>query len=159
VTHDRAEALSIGDEVAVMRNGRIEQVGAPRDLYTRPATPAIAEFVADATVVDAAITGRIATTPFGSVEVAVGSPVDGVGPALAVIRPDQVGVEVLDAGGSVGRVTRAEYFGHGARIEIAVPIADREIALRARVPAGTLLEEGSTVAIEISGAVWCLPAP
>jgi putative spermidine/putrescine transport system ATP-binding protein len=45
VTHDQDEALAVADRVAVMRNGRIEQVGTPEDLYTRPATPFIADFV------------------------------------------------------------------------------------------------------------------
>jgi putative spermidine/putrescine transport system ATP-binding protein len=45
VTHDQDEALAVADRVAVMRNGRIEQVGTPEELYTRPATPFIADFV------------------------------------------------------------------------------------------------------------------
>jgi len=45
VTHDQEEALSIADRVCVMRDGRIEQVDAPADLYARPATPFVAEFV------------------------------------------------------------------------------------------------------------------
>jgi len=45
VTHDQDEALAVADRVAVMRDGRIEQVGTPEELYTRPATPFIADFV------------------------------------------------------------------------------------------------------------------
>jgi putative spermidine/putrescine transport system ATP-binding protein len=45
VTHDQDEALAVADRVAVMRGGRIEQVGTPEELYTRPATPFIADFV------------------------------------------------------------------------------------------------------------------
>lgn len=45
VTHDQDEALAVADRVAVMRDGVIEQVGTPEDLYTRPATPFIADFV------------------------------------------------------------------------------------------------------------------
>jgi putative spermidine/putrescine transport system ATP-binding protein len=45
VTHDQDEALAVADRVAVMQNGRIEQVGTPEELYTRPASPFIADFV------------------------------------------------------------------------------------------------------------------
>lgn len=45
VTHDQAEALTLGDRVAVLRDGRVEQVDTPRALYDRPATPFVASFV------------------------------------------------------------------------------------------------------------------
>lgn len=45
VTHDQQEAMALGDRIAVMRHGRIEQIGTPRDIYHRPATPFVAEFV------------------------------------------------------------------------------------------------------------------
>lgn len=45
VTHDQAEAFSLADEVAVMRNGQIEQLAAPEDLVAAPATPYVAEFL------------------------------------------------------------------------------------------------------------------
>jgi putative spermidine/putrescine transport system ATP-binding protein len=52
VTHDQGEALSMADRVAVFNKGRIEQLAAPRDLYTRPATSFVARFVGGANVVD-----------------------------------------------------------------------------------------------------------
>ena len=56
VTHDQEEALAISDRVAVMRGGRVEQVGAPREVYRRPASRFVAEFVGDNTVFE----GRVA---------------------------------------------------------------------------------------------------
>jgi iron(III) transport system ATP-binding protein len=53
VTHDHEEALSLSDQVAVMRNGVLEQVGTPEAIYTRPATPFVAEFVSQANVLTA----------------------------------------------------------------------------------------------------------
>jgi spermidine/putrescine transport system ATP-binding protein len=47
VTHDQEEALSISDRIAVMNNGEIEQVGTPREIYDRPATPFVADFIGD----------------------------------------------------------------------------------------------------------------
>ena len=48
VTHDQEEALSLVDRVAVMLNGSIEQVASPLELYSRPATRSVAEFIGDA---------------------------------------------------------------------------------------------------------------
>ena len=52
VTHDQEEALVIGDQVAVMRKGRFEQIGAPIDIYNAPATRGVAEFIGDFNVLE-----------------------------------------------------------------------------------------------------------
>ncbi|MGY2895322.1 ABC transporter ATP-binding protein [Deinococcus sp. UYEF24] len=57
VTHDQEEALAISDRVVVMDKGRIAQLGTPEDIYRRPATPFVAEFVGTANGLDAAATG------------------------------------------------------------------------------------------------------
>jgi iron(III) transport system ATP-binding protein len=155
VTHDRVEALSIADEVAVMRDGRIAQVAAPRELYTRPVSREIAQFVAGATVVDARIEGATASSPLGPLEVAPGSPI-AEGAARAVILPEQIQVRAGDQGGVVGRVIRAEYFGYGARLEISVPHEGSEIRLDARVSSDDVPAEGSVVSVAITGPVWFL---
>lgn len=51
VTHDRSEALALADRVAVLDGGRIQQLGTPEELVTRPASPFIAKFLSDATIV------------------------------------------------------------------------------------------------------------
>jgi thiamine transport system ATP-binding protein len=56
VTHDQAEALAISDRVAVVRDGRIEQVGAPETVYREPATRFVASFVGDTNLLDAEVT-------------------------------------------------------------------------------------------------------
>lgn len=53
VTHDQSEALSVSDEVVVMRNGAIEQQGPPRDLYLRPKSAFVANFIGESNVVEA----------------------------------------------------------------------------------------------------------
>jgi iron(III) transport system ATP-binding protein len=55
VTHDQSEALSLSDKVILMKNGRIEQVGTPRDIYQRPASEFVAEFIGGANFVTAAV--------------------------------------------------------------------------------------------------------
>ena len=60
VTHDQGEALSMADRVAVFNKGKIEQLAAPRELYTRPGTAFVARFVGGANVADAALAQSIA---------------------------------------------------------------------------------------------------
>ena len=90
VTHDQEEALAIADRVGVMRAGRLEQLGSPTDVYARPATPFVAEFVG--------LTNRLpATVRDGGAEVlGVRLPLvvadTPPGPATALVRPEAVGI-------------------------------------------------------------------
>jgi putative spermidine/putrescine transport system ATP-binding protein len=97
VTHDQEEALSMADRVAVMRGGRLEQLAAPAELYERPATAFVAEFVGTMNhLVGVMVDG-------GQVEVAGRRlPVDGAQPKAGtkvkvLLRPEAVDLEV-DAG-------------------------------------------------------------
>jgi putative spermidine/putrescine transport system ATP-binding protein len=63
VTHDQGEALSMADRVAVFNKGKIEQLAAPRELYSRPATAFVARFVGSANVADAALAQAIGGSP------------------------------------------------------------------------------------------------
>ena len=58
VTHDQEEALSISDRVAVMRGGRLEQIGAPKELYRRPATPFVAALLGKTNILDGMVAGQ-----------------------------------------------------------------------------------------------------
>ena len=65
VTHDQDEALSLAEQVAVIRHGRIGQSGSPQDLYDHPGDPGIARFLGDANLVPCTVEGAVAATPFG----------------------------------------------------------------------------------------------
>ena len=69
VTHDREEALAISDKIAVMRQGKIEQVGTPEDIYLHPASRFVAEFVTQANFVPAQRQDRVWHTEIGKVSV------------------------------------------------------------------------------------------
>jgi spermidine/putrescine transport system ATP-binding protein len=58
VTHDQEEALSLSDRIAVMRKGKIEQIGSPSEIYERPSTPFVADFIGDTNLFE----GRLETT-------------------------------------------------------------------------------------------------
>ncbi len=108
VTHDQDEALSMSDRLAVMRAGRIEQVGTPREVYERPANRFVAEFVGTANVFDGVSDGRVLRTPDG-----FSFPCDLVGPAAAVVRPERIR---LGAGGRPATVEEALYLGATTRV-------------------------------------------
>jgi thiamine transport system ATP-binding protein len=77
VTHDQEEALSISDRLAVMNDGTVEQVGTPRDVYRRPATRFVAEFVGDNNVFEGtveALDGDVATVDVGEATVRLALP-------------------------------------------------------------------------------------
>jgi putative spermidine/putrescine transport system ATP-binding protein len=99
VTHDQEEALSLSDRVVVMSEGRIEQVGAPAEIYNFPATPFVASFVGTlnllpATVIDAAA-GRISVD---GQEIRGSQPLESTGSATVALRPEAV--RLGDRGGA-----------------------------------------------------------
>jgi len=138
VTHDRDEAMSLADGVVVLRDGRIEQTGAPRDLYERPANRFVAEFLGEANFLDGRIgsmTGSTATidTPLGSLRseaASTGSNDRGVGAAAAApttgssvlvcIRPEAFRIVAPERASAAsnrveGRVESTTYLGDTAQ--------------------------------------------
>jgi putative spermidine/putrescine transport system ATP-binding protein len=119
VTHDQAEALSIADRVGVMRAGRLEQVAAPDEVYRRPATPFVAEFVGAMN----RLPGRLLAP--GRVSVLgqeVGADDPGAHPAGSevdvLVRPEVVDVRADDAG--TARVVTRTFLGAVTRVTVAL---------------------------------------
>lgn len=69
VTHDQSEAMSLSDRIAVMRDGKVEQVGTPLEIYEHPASPFVAQFVGGANLVDAMYDAERGTLTIGSAKV------------------------------------------------------------------------------------------
>ena len=112
VTHDQAEAMALGDRVAVMRAGRIEQVASPRDIYHRPATRFVAEFVGTLNLLEGEVRQGVLHLPGGSL------PVSGIpeGPAMLGCRPEQL--QPAPDGPLEGRVAQAFFLGDRLRLVI-----------------------------------------
>jgi spermidine/putrescine transport system ATP-binding protein len=96
VTHDQEEALSMSDRIAVMQHGRIEQIGTPEDVYERPASPYVADFVGEANILEGSV--RDHQRDVVTVEVAPGQCVRAGGPddlrpstrVWLIIRPEKI---------------------------------------------------------------------
>lgn len=90
VTHDREEALAISDRIAVMRNGKIEQVGTPEEIYIRPASRFVAEFVTQANFLPAQRQGKIWQTEIGQVEIPSAKVLDSCDRGDLMLRQEEI---------------------------------------------------------------------
>ncbi|MEV6865076.1 ABC transporter ATP-binding protein [Streptosporangium subroseum] len=147
VTHDQNEALSLADQVAVMSEGRLVQVGSPDTVYATPADPAVARFVGDAVLLPAVITGHTARCALGALTVR-GEPAQGR--AQVLIRPEQI--EILDDDTGVPAVvSTVTYFGHDATA--ALTIQPHGPDLIARVSGTRTPRPGAHVHLSVNGLV------
>jgi len=119
VTHDQEEALAIADRVGVMNAGRIEQLGPPVEVYSRPATPFVASFVG--------LTNRLAGMVRGGAVDVRGTRLPLVqpeapdGPAVALVRPEAVTLTTdgqLASGPLVGIVIATAFLGATSRVTV-----------------------------------------
>ena len=127
VTHDQGEALSMADSLAVFNEGRIAQIGTPAQIYARPATRFVADFVGSSNVLPPSVTERLG------------------GPARwASLRPEALRLVAADAAVLSGPVVALRYLGAGTRVQIAAQGAE----VSALLPAGQPVPEpGSTVGL------------
>jgi putative spermidine/putrescine transport system ATP-binding protein len=88
VTHDQEEALAVADRVAVMREGRIEQIGTPEELYVTPATPFVADFVGLSNRMPAEL--RAGTVTIGATTLQTLGEPQADGPVTALVRPEDI---------------------------------------------------------------------
>ena len=142
VTHDQEEALSVSDRVAVMRAGKIEQIGAPSEIYGAPATRFVAEFIGTMNRIDSRVAGP------GSIEIGgVRVPVDAVdgraeGEAvLLLVRPESLDLTPMNGhvpdGSLAGSVTAHTFLGPVTRVRVA---SDAGPELVATVPSASALD-------------------
>jgi iron(III) transport system ATP-binding protein len=129
VTHDQAEALSLADQVAVMRSGRLVQVGAPQALYEAPSDRGVAEFVGAAVVLPATWRDGRAQCALGLL---AGSVPAGLHPQAVMVRPEQLLLGQPDRAAVRGRVREVSYYGHDASVRLVLEGSDSEVVARVR---------------------------
>jgi iron(III) transport system ATP-binding protein len=136
VTHDQLEALALSNVVGVMRDGRLEQVGRPRELYNRPRSRFVAGFVGASNlfegVVEATVDGfAVVRTPYGPLQARsrVERPADTR--VLVVVRPEHVTVERAHEGdGDEWRGTVVTRAFLGSVVDHVVELGDQEVRSR-----------------------------
>jgi iron(III) transport system ATP-binding protein len=151
VTHDQAEALSMADQVAVLRDGRLVQLTDPRTLYRRPRDLDVATFVGEAVVLDADVRGGTAYCALGALPVGGAS---AEGPARVLLRPEQLRLAAPAPGAVLARVRSVDFYGHDSRVWLELPDGG---TVSARVDGGDLPSAGDDVAVIVRGAALIFP--
>ncbi len=149
VTHDQEEAMAMSDLVVVMRDGRIEQQGAPGALYERPRSEFIADFLGAANLVAGAVEGGFFAIPGGpriALAQAAASP---AGAARLMIRPERVRWPDEEPAEIrlEGQVAGVTYLGQQIRYRIALPGGQTLMATRPNRSDLAQYQEGDAVAI------------
>jgi len=154
VTHDQAEALSMADQVAVLRHGRLVQLADPRTLYRSPRDLDVAAFVGEAVVLDAEVLHGTAHCALGAV------PYDGDladGRARVLLRPEQLRLSsrASGTGGVVARVLGVDFYGHDSRVWLSLPDGG---TVSARLDGSDLPSVGDDVVVTVRGTARAFPA-
>ncbi len=157
VTHDQAEAMTMADQVAVMRDGELQQVAPPNQLYDRPANRFVATFVGSPpmNVVPGAVDADARCFVVGGSRVALGDRFDSVAAAGAVeigVRPEDLHVGDPGGQGLTGEVYVVEPMGNETLVDVVVA----ESRMMVRAPRGFSAEVGAavTVAVDVSAACF-----
>jgi putative spermidine/putrescine transport system ATP-binding protein len=148
VTHDQEEALAIADRVGVMQAGHLEQLGPPVTVYSRPATPFVADFVG--------LTNRIkGTVRGGAIDIRGASiplvdPTAADGPAVALIRPEAVTLATdgdMEGGPLVGTVIAVAFL--GAMSRVTVDLGDTTVLAQTATTAADQHPAGTKVRLSL----------
>ena len=140
VTHDQEEALTMSDRIAVMRDGVILQMGAPMEIYERPATRFVADFIGESNVLEGRVTGveegvLLVETPAGGVRCRGRG--FGVGDALCVaIRPEYLRVSREPVAGFSLPATVKDFIYMGALIKTSLDLKNGQEVKLSRLEAG-----------------------
>ena len=168
VTHDQEEALTMSDRLAVMSNGHVEQVGAPREVYEEPATAYVADFLGVSNLMSATVEGpadggrcrvRLGSFVLEAGQGAVGA----TGEVKVTIRPERVGLDPHGTAGDnrvPGMVERLVYLGNSTQLIVRTANGDTLQALTQNRGDGPGLEQGTPVSIHLpAAALRVLAAP
>jgi iron(III) transport system ATP-binding protein len=158
VTHDQAEALSLADQVAVMRQGRLVQLGVPEVVYRSPTDLGVAGFVGEAVLLPAQLRDGLASCALGSLPVRANGAGSPEGAARILLRPEQILLGAANGGAGAGveaRVRDVSFFGHDAAVRLELTGGPEVLA---RVAGHLLPVPGATVRLTVAGEALAYPA-
>ncbi|WP_406236689.1 ABC transporter ATP-binding protein [Nocardia sp. NBC_01009] len=148
VTHDQEEALCFAEQVAVMRQGRFTQVGAPEQVYAAPTDLFTARFLGDCVLLDAIVDADVAKCALGRIPVQKSAP---SGPVTIMIRPEQLVADVVsDAEQCSGVVHEVEF--RGADVMLTIALNGNTDPVRVRRASAAAPITGQRVRLDVLGA-------
>ncbi len=150
VTHDQEEALSIADQVAILRDGVVAQVGSPRSIYSQPIDVELAKFLGDAVVIPGVVHSGKVATQLGDLIPNATHP-EGASGHVA-IRPENLYLQPDPKGLAI--VTGRQFFGHDALVEVRTAAG----TVKARTSGPISPEVGMPVTVWVRGSVNFYPA-
>jgi spermidine/putrescine transport system ATP-binding protein len=161
VTHDQEEAMTMSDRIAVMHRGKLEQLGAPEDLYERPATDFVARFLGVSNLLEAEVAGRDGAFASmrlkdGTIVRAPSEMVNGAGQVRVGVRPEKLRILAAEHAGETsgdlntieGTVLDASYIGVSTQYLVATPYDHRVVVYAQNLEtsgAGEVLADGQRV--------------
>jgi putative spermidine/putrescine transport system ATP-binding protein len=153
VTHDQDEAMSMGDLIVVMKDGRIEQIGTPREVYHDPATGFVAGFVGGSNRLEGEFDGETLRLPGGAAipaacltKSASGRALSAGGKVVAFFRPDQARPAEPAPGRLHGEVVTAHFLGEKTRL--VVQIGDTHL-IKLELPSAAAVRPGEIIGIAL----------
>jgi putative spermidine/putrescine transport system ATP-binding protein len=148
VTHDQEEALSMSDRVGVMRAGRLEQLAEPAELYARPATAFVAEFIGTMNRLPAELGGGGTTVTVLGATVPAQEGAPDSGPVDALIRPESLTIEATESGNGI--VTNRTFLGAVSRVAVRLS-GDTEVAVDVSSAVALGMTPGTAVQVGLPG--------
>ena len=148
VTHDQVEAMAMADTIAIMNRGVIEQLGAPQEVYDRPASVFVADFIGSPAMNFIPFAGALAAgtrqVTIGAATVAVPAVADAVSERalLCGVRPEHVRFD--DASALRAQVVGTEYLGHSQIVTVSTAVGS---TLRAKLPVDVAAQRGDHVGL------------
>lgn len=153
VTHDQAEAMTLGDRIVVMSHGKIAQIGTPDQIYFEPANRFVAEFIGAANILEGNMENGALLLPGGRLPIAQSGNAAHV---LAMVRPEAIEVVSSEEATWAGQVESASFLGDRVRLAV-VGAATQPIIVDA--PNRLRLEVGQRIGLSVNSAsVRLLPA-
>jgi putative spermidine/putrescine transport system ATP-binding protein len=149
VTHDQEEALSMADRVGVMRDGRLEQVAAPDELYSRPATAFVAEFVGTMNRLPGDLSDGTVTVLGTKVPARDGGPEAADGPVDVLVRPEGLTIAAAESGNGI--VTTRTFLGGTTRVGVRLS-GDTEVSVDLASAAAGTMTPGTAVQVALPAA-------
>ncbi|MGZ4170727.1 MAG: ABC transporter ATP-binding protein [Solirubrobacteraceae bacterium] len=152
VTHDQEEAMALADRIGVMNEGRLEQVGSPEEIYRRPATRFVADFIGESNFLEVSRAADGSVVARDGSRVACPPPVGGWQRATLMVRPESVRVIAGNGNhaGLVGRVVGSSVLGSFSRVAVQCEALGAPIIAALQADAVAPLADNATATVSWS---------